>query len=223
VQLYIYISNKMQRYIDYFIWKLLYKFRVVLPPIIRSAYNCIYSIWYLSHRYCYLPLSWKSWDWFECACRTDIIDPVCSCLKANFHVCSNIYNQQHATLHSLFYLETALHVSVDTITHHQEHKQLYQQHVVFVTPLLLSATIVDGIRLSLIPSSTTHTHTHTHTQTYTNMDKIIIIYAAKPPNDPRRCILTYFNNCDFSKAQTVRSLMMVFFTPKRVGVSARLR
>jgi hypothetical protein len=26
-------------------------FRVVLPPIIRSAYNCIYSIWYLSHRY----------------------------------------------------------------------------------------------------------------------------------------------------------------------------
>jgi hypothetical protein len=21
----------------------------------------------LSHRYCYLPLSWKSWKWFECA------------------------------------------------------------------------------------------------------------------------------------------------------------
>jgi hypothetical protein len=32
-------------------------FRVVFPPIIRSAYNCIYSIWYLSHRYCYLPLA----------------------------------------------------------------------------------------------------------------------------------------------------------------------
>jgi hypothetical protein len=42
-------------------------FRVVLPPIIRSAYNCIYSIWYLSHRYCYLPQSWKSWNRFECA------------------------------------------------------------------------------------------------------------------------------------------------------------
>jgi hypothetical protein len=42
-------------------------FRVVLPPIIRSAYTCIYSIWYLSHCYCYLPLSWKSWNWFECA------------------------------------------------------------------------------------------------------------------------------------------------------------
>jgi len=24
--------------------------------------DCIYSIWYLSHRYCYLPLSWKSWN-----------------------------------------------------------------------------------------------------------------------------------------------------------------
>jgi hypothetical protein len=42
-------------------------FRVVLPHIIRSAYNSIYSMWYLSHRYCYLPLSWKSWNWFECA------------------------------------------------------------------------------------------------------------------------------------------------------------
>jgi len=48
-----YISNKMQRYTVYFIWKLLYMFRVVPPPTIRSAYNCIYSIWYLSHRYCY--------------------------------------------------------------------------------------------------------------------------------------------------------------------------
>jgi hypothetical protein len=42
-------------------------FRVVFPPIIISAYNCIYSIWYLSHRYCYLTISWKSWNRFECA------------------------------------------------------------------------------------------------------------------------------------------------------------
>ena len=28
-----------------FIWKLLYMFRVVAPPITGSAYNCIYSIW----------------------------------------------------------------------------------------------------------------------------------------------------------------------------------
>ena len=50
------ISNKMQRYTVYFIWKLLYMFRVVTLPIIRKAKNCIYSIWYLSDHYCYLPL-----------------------------------------------------------------------------------------------------------------------------------------------------------------------
>jgi len=34
------------------------------------------------------------------------------------------YIQQDATLNSLFYLETALHVSGGTSTHHQERKQL---------------------------------------------------------------------------------------------------
>jgi len=56
-----------------------------------------------------------------------------------------IYIQQDATLHSLFYLETALHVSSGTITHHQERKQLYLQHLVFVAPLLLSAAIAADI------------------------------------------------------------------------------
>jgi hypothetical protein len=50
-------------------------------------------------------------------------------------------------LHSLFYLETALHVSSGTITHHQEHKQLYLQHLVSVTPLLLSAAVVEELEL----------------------------------------------------------------------------
>jgi hypothetical protein len=36
------------------------------------------------------------------------------------------------------YLETALHVSGGTSTHHQERIQMYLQHLVFVTPLLLS-------------------------------------------------------------------------------------
>jgi hypothetical protein len=46
-----------------------------------------------------------------------------------------------------FYLETALHVSGCTTTHHQERKQLYLHHLVFVTPLLLSATIVEELEL----------------------------------------------------------------------------
>jgi hypothetical protein len=57
------------------------------------------------------------------------------------------YIQQDATLHSLFYLETALHVSGGTTTRHQERKQLYLQHLVFVTPLLLSAGIVEELEL----------------------------------------------------------------------------
>jgi hypothetical protein len=48
-----------------------------------------------------------------------------------------MYIQQDTTLHSLFYRETALHVSGGTITHHQERKQLYLQHLIFATPLLL--------------------------------------------------------------------------------------
>jgi hypothetical protein len=43
------------------------------------------------------------------------------------------------------YRETALHVSVGNSTHHQERMQLYLQHVVFVTPLLLSAAMVEEL------------------------------------------------------------------------------
>ena len=52
--------------------KLLYMFRVVSPPIIRSTHNCIYSIWYLSNRSCYLPLLWKSWN---CSVNTVVCAP----------------------------------------------------------------------------------------------------------------------------------------------------
>jgi hypothetical protein len=67
VSIFQYISTRCNVTQFIYIWKLLYMFRVVLPPFIRRAHNCIYSIWYLSHRYCYLPLSWKSWKRFKCA------------------------------------------------------------------------------------------------------------------------------------------------------------
>jgi hypothetical protein len=44
------------------------------------------------------------------------------------------------------HLENALRVSGGTSTHHQEHIQLYLQHLVFVTtPLLLSDAIVEEL------------------------------------------------------------------------------
>ena len=44
---------------------MLYMFWVVTPPIIRSTFNCNYSIWHCSNRLCYLSLSWRSWN---CSC-----------------------------------------------------------------------------------------------------------------------------------------------------------
>jgi hypothetical protein len=64
-------------------------------------------------------------------------------IKVHFYIL--IYIQQDAMLHSLFYLETALRVSGGTSTHHQERKQLYLQHLVFVTQLPLPAAIVEEL------------------------------------------------------------------------------
>jgi hypothetical protein len=51
----------------------------------------------------------------------------------------------HGHFFIYLYLETALRVSGGTSTHHQERKQTYLQHLVFVTPLLLPAAIVEEL------------------------------------------------------------------------------
>jgi hypothetical protein len=63
------------------------------------------------------------------------------CIVSIFQYISN--KIQHYTVY--LYLETALHVSGGTYTHHQERIQLYLQHLVFVKPLLLSAAIVEEL------------------------------------------------------------------------------
>jgi hypothetical protein len=63
------------------------------------------------------------------------------CIVSIFQYISN--NIQHYTVY--LYLETALHVSGGTSTHHEERIQLYLQHPVFVTPSLLSADIVEEL------------------------------------------------------------------------------
>jgi hypothetical protein len=59
------------------------------------------------------------------------------CIVSIFQYISN--KMQRYTVY--LYLETAVHVLDGTITHHQERIQLYLQHLLFVTPLLLSAVI----------------------------------------------------------------------------------
>ena len=63
------------------------------------------------------------------------------CILSIFQYISN--KMQRYTVYLC--LETALHVSGGTSSHHQERIQLYLQHLVFVTPLLLSAAIVEEL------------------------------------------------------------------------------
>ena len=65
------------------------------------------------------------------------------CIVSIFQYLSN--KMQRYTIY--LYLETALHVSGGTSILHQERIQLYLQHLVFVTPLLLSAAIVKELEL----------------------------------------------------------------------------
>ena len=67
----------MQRYTIY-LWKLLYMFRVVSPPIIRSTHKCICSIWYLSNRYCYLPTIVEELELRSETCRAVSRDKLCN-------------------------------------------------------------------------------------------------------------------------------------------------
>jgi hypothetical protein len=82
------------------------------------------------------------------------LDPIChslillgdltfmvTCIVSIFQYIFN--KMQRYTVY--LYLETALHVSGSTSTHHQKRIQLYLQHLLFVTPLLLSAAIVEEL------------------------------------------------------------------------------
>jgi len=76
------------------------------------------------------------------------MENISDCTSDIFQYISN--KMQHYTVY--LYLETALHVSGGTSTHHQERMQLYLQHWVFVTLLLLPATIAEELELVPAPS-----------------------------------------------------------------------
>ena len=56
-------------------------------------------------------------------------------------------------LYTVYFWKTALHLSGGISTHHQEHIQLYLQHLALVKPLLLPATIVGELELHSANSS----------------------------------------------------------------------
>jgi hypothetical protein len=62
VSIFQYISNKIQRCTVYLYLETALHVSGGTSTRHQERINCIYSIWYLSHHYCYLPLSW-----FECA------------------------------------------------------------------------------------------------------------------------------------------------------------
>jgi hypothetical protein len=66
---------------------------------------------------------------------------ISTCILSIFQYISD--KMQRYTVY--LYLETVLHISGGTYTHQQECIQLYLQHLVFVTPLLLSAAIVEEL------------------------------------------------------------------------------
>jgi hypothetical protein len=66
VSIFQYISNKMQRYTVYLYLEAALHISGGTSTRHQERIQ-LYSIWYLSHRYCYLPLSWKNWNRFECA------------------------------------------------------------------------------------------------------------------------------------------------------------
>jgi len=134
-----------------YIWKLLYIFRVVLSPIIRREYNCIYSIWYLSHRYCYLLLSWKSWNWFECALGGVGHSQHKGCRPKNVEQLRNIAIINSTTRSHLVGSFYEIYITMDGSMNIKFNKTTYiikQQDEIFI--LILNSSKIKGYNLKSI-------------------------------------------------------------------------
>jgi hypothetical protein len=88
-----------------------------------------------------------------------------TCIVSIFQYISN--KMQRYTVY--LYLETALHISGGTFTHHLERIQLYLQHLVFVTPLLLPAATGTGSNSSTIAADSSNGVTNTRCCRYSCM------------------------------------------------------
>jgi len=122
---------------------------------------------------------------YVCIPRSFLVINVCNQGKT---LCSPCISNKMKRYTVLLYPEIALHISGGTSTHHQERIQLYLQHQIFVTPLLLPAAIAATLHSFIIsgncstcfgwylhPSSGAHTTVFTasgicHTVTATCCD-----------------------------------------------------
>jgi hypothetical protein len=144
-------------------------FRVVPPPIIRSAYNFIYSIWYLSYHYCYLPLSWKSWNRFECAVvgvRT--FNVTSSCHKCAPPPKKNTFKEVQNSTHIIFVsLNTQTNTSAHVKLPHASYREIILKKCFFYT-LVKCKFIRKETRLPSYIHTRIHLHPHTHPPTHTH-------------------------------------------------------
>jgi len=111
----------------------------VQTKVLERTKEKIFTLW----RYCRNVSSWLLEDYNESALyvKSEIINLTFMgpCIANIFQYISN-----KMQLHTVYlYLETAVHVSGVTSTHNQKRNALYLQHLVFVTPLLLPAAIVE--------------------------------------------------------------------------------
>jgi hypothetical protein len=114
--------------------------------VVRNTSNC--SFWTLGDPRITACCPWKPEAYINPLNAE--LNPICHLLIKRFNVYGSerrkyipIYIQQDETLHSLFISGNSSTCFGWYFTHHQKRIQLYLQHLVFVTPLLLSAAIVE--------------------------------------------------------------------------------
>jgi hypothetical protein len=138
-------------------------------------------------------------------CRSKHVEP-----SINFGIINSI-TKLHLVgisieLHSLFYLETALHVSGGTTTHHQERKQLYLQHLVVVTPLLLP----DAVDTVVCAPDDWWRYHPKHVEQFPDKINCVTWKNIVEPDSPQTTIWRIRTACWKTKATNIHSECVIF-------------
>jgi hypothetical protein len=85
ISIFQYISNKMQSYTVYLYLETALRVSGGTSTHHQESIQLyLQHLVFVTHRYCYLSLSWKSWNWFECAvtCVTNTRCCRYSCMRS---------------------------------------------------------------------------------------------------------------------------------------------